>query len=209
MDLTKSSFLAKEKNFRVVFMTYFESLEVFAKAYVADEEVAKDITQEVFANLWAKKTSLPPQINLKSYLYQATRNNCLNYLKRLKIRSKYEKRARDNYQDLLLNHEALSQLNFDELSYQELVNSLSEAISELPPKCREVFELSRFDGMKNKEIADHLNISIKAVESHISKALKTLKSKLKPHYPASMIFFILSERPIANHKKNQLFQIRN
>lgn len=193
MDLVGSSYLAREKNFRTVFITYFESLEVFAKAYVVDEDIAKDMVQEVFANLWVKRSSLPQQLDLKSYLYQSTRNNCLNHLKQLKVQNKYEKRTRDNYQDLLLNYEALNQLNFDSLSYQELQKSLSEAIAELPPKCREVFEMSRYNGMKNKEIAEHLNISIKAVEGHITKALKLLKNRLKPHYPARMIFLFLSE----------------
>lgn len=194
MDLVGSAYLAREKNFRTVFIAYFESLEVFATTYVADEDIAKDMVQEVFVNLWVKRSSLPQQLNLKSYLYQSTRNNCLNYLKRLKVQNKYEKQTRDNYQDLLLNYEALNQLNFDSLSYQELQKSLSEAIAELPPKCREVFEMSRYNGMKNKEIAKHLNISIKAVEGHISKALRLLKTRLEPHYPSRMIFLFLSER---------------
>ncbi|MCW0483940.1 RNA polymerase sigma-70 factor [Gaoshiqia sediminis] len=182
----------KEKAFRSVFNTYFESLEVFAKAYVGDDEIAKDMVQDVFTNLWGKRTTLPDKIYLKAYLYQATRNTCLNYLKRLKVQAKFEKRTVDNYNDLLLNYEALSQLNLDTLSYDELLETLNKAINQLPEKCREVFELSRYEGMKNREIAEMLNISVKAVEGHISKALRQLKDQLKTHYSSGIILFLLA-----------------
>ncbi|MEL7589360.1 MAG: RNA polymerase sigma-70 factor [Prolixibacteraceae bacterium] len=183
----------KENTFHAVFIAYFEQLEIFAKVYVEDRDVAKDMVQEVFVSLWNKRSSLPENMNLKSYLYQATRNNCLNYLKRLKVQAKYEKRTLDNYNDLLLNYEALVRLNFDTLSYNELQGALDKAISQLPPKCREVFELSRYEGMKNREIAEKFGISVKAVEGHISKALKHLKDQLKTIYPSGLILFLLSE----------------
>jgi RNA polymerase sigma-70 factor (ECF subfamily) len=192
-ELVKFIRQGKENTFHAVFITYFEQLEVFAKVYVEDKDVAKDMVQEVFANLWNKRSSLPDHTNLKAYLYQATRNNCLNYLKRLKVQAKYEKRTLDNYNDLLLNYEALIRLNFDTLSYNELQDALEKAICQLPPKCREVFELSRYDGMKNREIAEKLGISVKAVEGHISKALKHLKDQLKKIYPYGLILFLLSE----------------
>jgi RNA polymerase sigma-70 factor (ECF subfamily) len=189
-ELVNSLRQGKERTFRAIFIAYFESLEVFAANYVEDQDVAKDMVQEAFTNLWIRRSSLSGNTNLKAYLYQTTRNNCLNYLKRLKVKAKYEKRTLDNYNDLLLNYEALVQLNFDAISYNELIEALHLAISELPLKCREVFELSRYDGMKNTEIAEKLNISVKAVEGHISKALKQLKDKLKIHYSTSLILLL-------------------
>jgi len=190
-ELVNSLRQGKERTFRAIFIAYFESLEVFAGNYVEDQDVAKDIVQEAFTNLWIRRSALSGNTNLKAYLYQTTRNNCLNYLKRLKVREKYEKRTLDNYNDLLLNYEALVQLNFDAISYNELIEVLHRAISELPLKCREVFELSRYDGMKNNEIAEKLNISVKAVEGHISKALKQLKNKLKILYSTSLVLVLL------------------
>lgn len=181
----------KEKTFRVIFIAYFESLEAFANTYVGNRDIAKDLVQDAFYNLWRKKSSLPEEINLKAYLYQATRNNCLNYLKRLKVQSKYEKRTQDKYNELRLNYDALSHLNFDTLSFNELLEMLNKAIEQLPPKCREVFELSRYDGMKNREIAQLLNISEKAIEGHISKALKYLKDHLKSHYSSGLLLYLL------------------
>ena len=190
-ELAGSLKQGKEQAFHSVFVTYFESLEVFAKAYVEDKEVAKDMVQEAFTNLWDKRSSLPEKTNIKAYLYQATRNNCLNYLKRLKVQTKYEKRTLDNYNDLLLNYEALVQLNFDTISYNELQATLDNAISQLPEKCREVFELSRYEGMKNREIAEKLGISVKAVEGHISKALRQLKDQLNTRYSSRLILFFI------------------
>lgn len=189
-ELVNSLKEGKEKTFRAIFIGYFESLEVFAKAYVVDQDVAKDMAQEALTNLWVRRSTLSENTNLKAFLYQVTRNNCLNYLKRIKVQAKYEKRMRDNYNDLLLNYEALVQLNFDTISYRELMDALNSAISRLPVKCREVFELSRYNGMKNAEIAEKLNISVKTVEEHISKALRQLKDKLSIFYPTNLILLL-------------------
>ncbi|WP_430971835.1 RNA polymerase sigma-70 factor [Sunxiuqinia rutila] len=197
--------LTKEKNFRSIFISYFESLELFAKAYVLDQHIAKDIVQEVFTNLWMKKESLPTDINIKSYLYKATRNRCLNYLKKQQVKADYEKHTRDKYNELLLSYEALLQLNFDEFSYSELLTALNKAVLQLPEKCREVFELSRFEGLKNREIAEQLGISVKAVEGHITKALKHIKVQLKPHFPSNLILFLLSS---LNHPQPKYPQIQ-
>ncbi len=190
-ELVNSIRHGKELKFRTVFYAYFNSLEVFAKAYVVDGDVAKDMVQDVFYKLWKKRATLPENLNLKAYLYQATKNNCLNYLKHLKVKETYENRMQDSYNDLLLNYEALSQLNFDKVTFQELSDKLNESISNLPPKCREVFELSRFEGYKNRKIAEQLNISIKAVEGHISKALKQLKSQLEDNFPSGFLLYLL------------------
>ncbi len=181
----------KEKTFRTVFITYFEPLEVFANTYIGNKEISKDLVQDVFYNLWKKRSSLPEKINLRAYLYQATRNNCLNHLKRIKVQSKYEAREQNRYNELRLNYDALSLLSFDTVSFNELLDMLEKAISQLPPKCREIFELSRLEGMKNREIAEILNISVKAVEGHISKALKHLKKQLKDHYSQGILLYIL------------------
>ncbi len=190
-ELITSLKQGKEKTFRAVFITYFEPLEVFANTYIGNKEISKDLVQDVFYNLWKKRSSLPERINLKAYLYQATRNNCLNHLKRIKVQSKYEEREQNRYNELRLNYEALSQLSFDTVSFNELLDMLEKAINLLPPKCREVFKLSRYEGMKNREIAELFDISVKAVEGHISKALKHLKDQLKDHYSQGILLCIL------------------
>ncbi len=194
IDFINSLKQGKEKSFRAVFDIYFESLQVFAKMYVEDEEIAKDMVQEVFYKLWKKRSSLPEKLNIKAYLYQSLKNNCLNYLKRLKVQAKYKKRVLDNYNDLQLNYEALLQLNFDAVSFNELLEKLNKSINQLPPKCKEVFELSRNDGLKNREIAEQLNISVKAVEGHISKALKQLKKQINTQFPSDFILYFLLAR---------------
>jgi len=190
-ELITSLKQGKEKTFRTVFTTYFEPLEIFANTYIGDDETSKDLIQDVFYNLWKRKSSLPENINLKAYLYQATKNTCLNYLKRTKVQLKYEEREQNRYNELELNYEALSQLSFDTISFNELLNMLEKAINQLPPKCREIFELSRYEGMKNREIAELLDISVKAVEGHISKALKHLKEQLKDHYSQGILLYML------------------
>ncbi|MGV8134105.1 MAG: RNA polymerase sigma-70 factor [Mangrovibacterium sp.] len=192
-DLLESLKGGKESSFRIIFTTYFESLEVFAKVYVMDQQIAKDMVQEVFLNLWTRRHALSEDVNIKAYLYQATKNNCLNYLKRLKVESKYEEWTLKNYHDLLLNYEALSQLNVEPLLFDELMQTINNAIDHLPQKCREVFELSRYEKMKNREIAEELNISVKAVEGHISNALRHLKDRINKYYSSKLILFLFSK----------------
>ncbi|MGE4586493.1 MAG: RNA polymerase sigma-70 factor [Mangrovibacterium sp.] len=192
-----------ESAFRSVFLLYFEPLVLFARAYVADEETAKDMVQDVFSRFWQRRLSLQKQTRLKAYLYQATRNHCLNYLKRIKVEARYEKQVRDHHRDLLLNLEALSHLEFGTVTVNELQASLEQAVCRLPGKCREVFELSRYDGMKNEEIARELNISLKTVEGHITRALKQLKDQLKPFLPGPVSLLL-----ILRHKRETLIQYR-
>jgi len=156
--------------FEQLFKSYFQYLVNYAGQYVQDSNTSEDIVQKVFIALWAKRDSINPKQSVKLYLFTAVRNNCLNYI-------------RDNkkYRSLVLD---LDCGEFDiieeETDTQEtLSQQLDYALNQLPEKCRKVFELSRIHRLKYKEIADELDISIKTVEAHMSKALKTLRELLK------------------------------
>ncbi|TKG92927.1 RNA polymerase sigma-70 factor [Puteibacter caeruleilacunae] len=181
-----------DKTFRMTFDAYFPGLLAFAKEYVQDEEVAKNLVQEAFVKLWEKRETLSEDSNIKAFLYHILRNSSLNYLKGEKVRKKYEDRLKHSYNEALLNYEALNRLDFDSLSFEELANVISETINSLPPKCKQVFEMSRYQSLKNREIAEELGISVKAVEGHISKALKELRSELKKQFPSGLISILIS-----------------
>ena len=181
-----------ENAFRMIFNAYFPSLLSFAKEYVLDEEVAKNLVQEAYVKLWEKRESLSDDSNLKAFLYHILRNSSLNHLKGEKVRRKYEERLKYSYNEAILNYEALNRLDFDSLSFEELSNVINETINNLPPKCKIVFEMSRYQSMKNREIAEELGISVKAVEGHISKALKELRSELKKQFPSGLISFLIT-----------------
>ncbi|MCK3685730.1 RNA polymerase sigma-70 factor [Maribellus sp. YY47] len=181
-----------EKAFRIVFNSYFPRLLAFSSEYVNDREVAKNLVQESFLTLWERHETLNPDSDLKAYLFQVLRNKSLNYLKTIKVKQKYEEHLKYRYNELLLNYEALSHLDFDVLSFNELKAIIENTIAELPPQCKRVFELSRYEMLKNKEIADQLGISVKAVEGQMSKALKLLKKRLKEHFPSEIFTLLLT-----------------
>ncbi|MEI8005293.1 MAG: RNA polymerase sigma-70 factor [Bacteroidota bacterium] len=158
--------------FEILFRTEYKGMLLFAIHYVKEEEAAKEIVQEAFINLWEKRESINPEREVKSYLSASVRNRSLNYLRD-------NKRFNGTLLSLggLLPMPAAEEVNTIEI--RELSGQIHRAIEELPEKCREVFRLNRFEQMKYQEIADHLNISIKTVETQMSKALSHLRSRIR------------------------------
>ena len=171
-----------EKAFRAVYDLYFVRLERFAAAYVTDRREAQDIVQSVFLTLWDRKESLYPETNLCNYLITLTKNQCLNYLRHARAQLNYLTRQEQKNAELLLNYYALEKLNENKLFSDELEIAAKQAIDSLPGQSREVFILSRIEGMKYQEIAQKLEVSVKTVEKKMSIALEKLRDALKDYY---------------------------
>ncbi len=159
-----------QRAFELLFKTHFKEMVFFAQRYIKDYDSAREIVQAAFVTLWEKKDSLDPSQNIKAYLASVVHNRSMNHL-------------RDNkkFNTSILNFEGLSQ-NFAQSSElliaKETEQLIQEAINELPEKCREIFLLNRFESMKYQEIADHLGISVKTVETQMSKALQHMRVRL-------------------------------
>lgn len=163
-----------EKAFEALFKTYYVRLIFFANRFVNDEDVSREVVSEVFTRLWEERTTLSIKTSVNAYLYRTVQNRCLNFLKHKKIESEYV-----NY---LAKNNMLSEipaLHRNPAQERELKEQIQKAIEELPEKCRDVFKLSRFQNMKNKEIAESLQISQKTVERHMTIALDRLRQGLK------------------------------
>lgn len=160
-----------KRAFDDVFLTHFKSLHAYAFTMIKERDDAEEIVQNVFVRIWTKRTQLKPDGYLKSFLYRSVHNESLNYLKHQKVRSNFNV----HYTDSVKNE--MGDLN-KEIMATELEKNIHSAINDLPEKCRNVFQLSRFDQMKYQEIADALNISIKTVENQMGKALKILRLKV-------------------------------
>ena len=184
---------AKERNieikmdkraFEELFRSFFPSLVLFAQKYVPDQDTAKEIVHNVFINLWEKRKQVDTGSPLKSYLFTSVHNRCLNYIRDQK---KFDK------DDTIFQR--LDSTDFsdgvDRLEEQELEQRIYDALQSLPEKCREIFMLNRFEGLKYAEIAQKLGISVKTVETQMSKALKILREKLID-YLGMIILFILT-----------------
>ncbi len=157
-----------------------------------DDEIIRDILQESFLNFWEKRFYLN-NVSLSSLLFAMVRNACLNYLKHLQIVEQYNL----DYLEKVGGEEGLYYADFNldpeySLLYKELQEQITLVINSLPPRCREVFLLSRIKKMKNKEISEALHISSTAVEKHIARALSYFSKYFKDKYPLDVYIAILA-----------------
>jgi len=160
-----------EISFEQLFRSEFKGLCFFALRYVREMDTAKEIVQESFISLWEKRDSIDMEKSVKSYLTASIKNKCYNYLRNCK---KFNN-------DLIFDEVPDGEFSFeshDSLIETELRSRISSAIDELPVKCREVFQLNRYENLKYIEIAIKLDISVKTVETQMSKALQHMRLRL-------------------------------
>ena len=167
--------LGDEQAFELLFRKYYIRLCAFTNKFLNDPEEAREIVQHVFVKIWEGRDEIDPEDSLKSYLFKIAQNLSLNKLRRKKVESKYTEVLKLVYieQQEFSVHESLMA--------RELEEHISHSIGKLPAECRRVFELSRIEGLKYREIADTLNISIKTVEAQMSKAIRSLRIELSDY----------------------------
>lgn len=165
------------KAFNVLFKSVYLLLYIYCRKFIPDAEDAKDILQNVFLRFWERRKDIDIRTSLNAYLYKAVQNECLNYLRSTK--------CFDSFQ---LEKSQISELGIIEENTPYLSCIVSEieciadnTIEELPNQCKLIFKLSRVNGLKNQEIANELNISVRTVETQIQRALKILRGRLKDY----------------------------
>lgn len=168
---------SREDLFEQVFKTHFKSLHAYACTLIKDPASGEEVVQNVFLKLWEKKDTIDMLENIAAYLYRAIHNESLNYLKHLKVKSAYQSFAmrRPSQND--------PEQASEKIKLGELESRLGKALNELPEQCRTIFQLSRFEELKYREIADQLGLSVKTVENQMGKALKILRLKLVDFLP--------------------------
>ncbi|AXT49520.1 RNA polymerase sigma-70 factor [Aquimarina sp. BL5] len=164
-----------EDSFKILFELYYTKLLNITKGYISNIEDAEEIVQDVFLKTWNKRKDINSNVN--GYLFKMTKNLCLDYLrsKKYKLNSSNKILQLESY----INHEALSDVDASSLIEKELAEKIQVAIQLLPEKCKNVFIKSRVEGKKNREISDELDISLKTVENHMSKAIRHMRVHLK------------------------------
>lgn len=186
----KEKGIKDHKEFSRIYTLYFPKMVRFAKEYVISEEEAQSIVQDLFLYLWERRDTLEAISNLNAFLFTLTKNRCIDfYRQQTKITRLKESLDSLHERELHLKMEALKQFDENMFSTQEIEELLNNAVNNLPEKCREVFILSRMEGLKHEEIAQQLNISVNTVQNHISTALKRLKIELKDYLP--LLLFII------------------
>jgi RNA polymerase sigma-70 factor (ECF subfamily) len=179
-----------EEAFRQLFAVYFPRLNDFAQKVTRDDGISQDIVQEVFVKVWEKRSEIT-DINPEAFLFRLVRNRCIDYIKHLKVINNrmQEVRVESKYEELyridFIGNEPYV------LIEEEIKNKIDSTIRNLPERCREVFILSRMQGLKNREIAEKLNISIKNVERHLSRASQSFRENFSGELPVALIILVL------------------
>ena len=160
-----------EAAFEQVFKEHYKNLHAYAISMIRDEAPAEEVVQNVFYRLWERADRIDIPGSVAAYLYRSVHNEALNYLKHLKVRSDYQLYVSHRSEDHA-EHAA------KQLQHKELQQKIKLALNDLPEQCRTIFQMSRFEELRYKEIAERLDLSVKTVENQIGKALKILRSKL-------------------------------
>jgi RNA polymerase sigma-70 factor (ECF subfamily) len=167
--------VGEQAAFDVIFRAHYAHLVGFAQGLLRDRSAAEDAAQEVMLELWRRRSDVVITESLRAYLLRSTRNRALNQLRHAKVQQRAEPH--------LMGEDSVNATGAGELVAGELKDAIVAAIAELPPGCREVFEMSRGRGLRYSEIASTLGISIKTVESQMGKALRHLRSRLAAWLP--------------------------
>lgn len=168
-------FKIDEQSFREVYLQHWES--VFAVCYhnLHDTEVAKGMVQDIFKSLWERREELEITVSVERYLLRSAKFKVFEYLRNSKIRQEHAQEA------VAYDYRATNSTEND-VFYNNLKEQVVGLVDTLPAQCRNVFKMSREQGLSNKEIAASLLISERAVEYHITRALSTLRSNLSEYF---------------------------
>ncbi|MDR6763682.1 RNA polymerase sigma-70 factor (ECF subfamily) [Flavobacterium sp. 2755] len=176
-----------EQAFNYLIDTYHHKLCVYANSLVKNVYNAEDIVQNVFIKVWEQRTRLKPDHALKSFLYKLVYNEFIDLYRKNQSLFSLEKSYHDALNSVIQDEDAES--------FQRVLNVVNKEIQNLPPKCKEVFILSKKEGLTNIEIAEHLDVSIKTVEAQITKAFSILRLSLNEKIK-NFLFLLFAKRKI-------------
>jgi RNA polymerase sigma-70 factor, ECF subfamily len=163
------------KSYETLFQLVYPQLCAYANKFLNDIDEAEEIVQEVFYKLWENRNRLDEDDSVRGYLFTSVKNRCLHFLEHQKVKSNYSKILQYVYAN------SQEDSAHEILVANELDKEFTRALERLPSECRKIFELNRVQGLKYAEIASHLKISQKTVETQMSRALHKLKLQLKDY----------------------------
>ena len=183
MDLSEKKILKKLSKgdlstFEKVFKMYYRELCFFAKKYVSDMDQAEEIVQDMFYIIWQNRENLNIKQSLKAYLFASTKNKCLKILRTKQYEEKYKNHIKQTDPGKVTTP-------YEELNAKEINILIEETLRSLPKRTKEIFKMSRYEGLKYQEIAKKLSISVKTVEANMGKALKLFRIKLTEYQQTS------------------------
>ena len=175
--------------FEKIYVSHYSRMKRFAQEYVIREEDAENIVQDVFVDLWEQNLLLVTHTKLFAYLFTASKNRCIDFLRHKTVVQHTAVKMQDDYTKALqMKFQSLEAFDEQLFTEPDIETIIQNAIENLPEKCREIFILNKIEGKKQKVIAQELNISINTVENQMAIAYKKLKEILKDHIPLLLFF---------------------
>jgi len=175
-ELTERVKQGEQVAFELLFKMHHEQLCNYARVYVKSMDIADEIVQDTFVKIWEIRTTLDPQQSLKAFLYRCVHNNCINFIKKVKVENRLsETYVNEMKHRMQILEQDASGNNFDMLAEEELEIRIKKAIDELPAQCKEIFLLSRFNEMSYQQIAAKLRISVNTVKTQLSRAMQKIR----------------------------------
>ncbi len=157
------------KAFERVFREYYAPLTLYAQTFLQDKDTAEEVVQELFYQLWNNREHTEIETSLKAYLYRAVRNKSFKVIRHSQVKQKHA--------DFVLGHS--TEMMFEnKIEAKELQQIISTILEKLPEKCSLIFRMNRFEGLRYREIAHELSVSVKTVEANMSKALALLRNEI-------------------------------
>lgn len=167
ISLIKALKKGEERAYNFLINNYQQKLHTYAFGLTKDFDLAEDVVQNTFVYIWRNRVNLKGDFSVKNYLYRAVYNECIDYYRKRKAVTALEKKYVDALNSIVEEE--------NENSIEKLIILVKREIENLPPKCKRTFLLSKQEGLTNIEIAEYLNVSIKSVEAHITKAFTILR----------------------------------
>jgi len=159
------------KIFESLFRSSYVSLVRYARTLIKDHDNAEEIVQDLFFRIWKDKEKIKIESSLNGYLFRSVHNRCLHHIEHNRV---VDRHAEEMSYQLSESRESPS----DILNYKELQEKIASILEKLPERCGKIFYMSRFEGLKYKEIAEKLSVSVKTVESNMGRALKEFRKEL-------------------------------
>jgi RNA polymerase sigma-70 factor, ECF subfamily len=184
--------LGEERAFQDLFRKYYSAMCSFACQFLKDSELAEETAQDMFVKIWEKRETLNIDTSVRHYFFRSIRNHCLNQIQHEKIKKKYAGMVLEN------SHQEINPEHF--YIEVDLIQRIEKSIDSMPPKRQEIFRLSREQGLKYKEIADTLKISVKTVEAQMGLALKYLREELKDFSSYFITLFLIFKKSVSGNK---------
>lgn len=170
-----------EEAFERLFKAYYFDLSRFVWRYVESKAIAEELVQEVYANIWENRAQWNPTSSLKLYLYQSVKHQALDYLKHEKVRDKYDPKW-------MAAKKENATLDFrDSRREQQIREAIRREVEALPSRSKMTYKLHRYDGLTYKEIAEVMDVSVKTVESQMTRTLKRLRKRLSYLLPFLLV----------------------